>query len=118
MQGQPHALPMLRHFCHSLTTTLPHLLLFGPPGTGKTTAAHAICRHLLGADWRASCLELNASDERGIQVVRERIKGFAGVKAPGRMKIIILDEADALTADAQTALRRIIEQHATTTRYP
>lgn len=119
MHGQPHALPLLRHFCQPSTTqTIPHLLLFGPPGTGKTTAAHAICRHLLGADWRLSCLELNASDERGIQVVRERVKGFAGVKAPGKVKIVILDEADALTADAQTALRRVIEQYAASTRYP
>lgn len=90
----------------------PHLFFSGKQGTGKTTVARAICRKVLGEDWRKSTLELNASDERGIDVIREKVKKFASTKAlSGTFKIIFLDEADELTPNAQTALRTIIEDY-------
>jgi replication factor C small subunit len=97
----------------------PHLLFAGPPGTGKTTVALIIARELFGDRWRELTLELNASDERGIDTVRQRIKTFArysrGAGVP--FKLIILDEADEMTADAQTALRRIMETFSFNTRF-
>ncbi|KNH03659.1 replication factor C subunit 2 [Perkinsela sp. CCAP 1560/4] len=112
--------------------TLPHLLLHGPAGTGKTTTALALSRQLFGEDpeiLAMRVLELNASDDRGIHVVREKIKKFSrnviheGAAIPGTKKImppfkvIILDEADALLPDAQSALRRIIEDTSSSTRF-
>jgi replication factor C small subunit len=102
---------------------IPHMLFSGPAGVGKTTTALCIATELLGEDWRKNTLELNASDERGIKMVRERVKEFAasiklaGDKEFGKPKIIILDEADEMTSEAQTALRRIIEDSARTTRF-
>ena len=98
---------------------MPHLLFSGPPGVGKTTAAICLARELYGDSWRRNFLETNASDERGINVVREKIKDFARTRPFGEaeFKIIFLDEADALTPDAQNALRRTMEMYTTTCRF-
>ncbi|MFC4359577.1 replication factor C small subunit [Halobium salinum] len=97
---------------------LPHLLFAGPAGVGKTTCATAIAREVYGDDWRGNFLELNASDERGIDVVRDRIKNFARASFGGHdYRIIFLDEADSLTSDAQSALRRTMEQFSDNTRF-
>ena len=99
---------------------MPHLLFSGSAGVGKTTLAICISHEILGKHWKDSTLELNASDERGINMVRERVKKFsrfAGLDTEIPFKIIILDEADEMTADAQTALRRIIEDTAKFCRF-
>ncbi|OAL50954.1 replication factor C subunit 3 [Pyrenochaeta sp. DS3sAY3a] len=109
---------------------LPHLLLYGPPGTGKTSTVLALARRIYGnKNMRQMVLELNASDDRGIDVVREQIKTFsstkqifsaapkAGDSALATFKLIILDEADAMTATAQMALRRIMEKYTANTRF-
>ncbi len=97
---------------------LPHILMAGPAGTGKTTSAIAIAREMYGDDWEQHFLELNASDQRGIDVVRERIKDFARTSFGGPdHRIIFLDEADALTSDAQSALRRTMEQFSNNVRF-
>jgi replication factor C small subunit len=98
---------------------LPHLLFSGPAGVGKTTLSLVIARALYGNDYKAHFLELNASDERGIDVVRTTVKDFARTKAIGDVpfKIIYLDECDALTRDAQQALRRTMESFVATTRF-
>jgi len=96
----------------------PHPALWGPAGTGKTTAATAIARQVYGDDnWRGNFLELNASDQRGIDVVRDRIKGFARSSFGGDFRIVFLDEADSLTDEAQAALRRTMEQFSDNTRF-
>ena len=101
--------------------TMPHLLLAGIPGTGKTTAALCIARELFGENWKTFTLELNASDERGINTVRDRIKDFSRYGRSGfgdaPFALIILDESDQMTGPAQTALRRIMETSSRTSRF-
>ncbi len=105
----------------SLTKTLniPHLLFAGPAGTGKSTLALVIVKELFKNTWKDNYLELNASDERGINVVREKVKSFARTKSLGNVpfKVIFLDEADALTPEAQQALRRTMENYSSSCRF-
>jgi replication factor C subunit 2/4 len=106
---------------------LPHLLFYGPPGTGKTSAIVALAKQLFGPTfWKSRVLELNASDDRGINVIRTKVKKFAeqmSSKNPNPQflcpgyKVIVLDEADSMTQEAQGALRRIIEDFSATTRF-
>ncbi len=115
--GQDHILRRVQSFTNALN--IPHLLLAGPAGTGKSTLALVIVNELFGDTWKENYLELNASDERGIQIVREKVKNFARTKSLGNVpfKIIFLDEADALTPEAQQALRRTMENYSSTCRF-
>ncbi|KAB1192696.1 replication factor C small subunit [Haloferax sp. MBLA0076] len=114
--GQEEIVERLRSYIER--DDLPHLLFAGPAGVGKTTSATAIARAIYGDDWRGNFLELNASDQRGIDVVRDRIKNFARSSFGGHdYRIIFLDEADSLTNDAQSALRRTMEQFSDNTRF-
>lgn len=129
VSGHQDILATINKFVDS--NRLPHLLLYGPPGTGKTSTILALARRIYGADnVRQMVLELNASDDRGIDVVREQIKTFASTKQIFNMgsgarsgsslaayKLIILDEADAMTNTAQMALRRIMEKYTANTRF-
>jgi len=103
---------------------IPHMLFAGPAGVGKTTTALCIAMELLGENWKDHVLELNASDERGIKMVRDRVKGFTewrGVTGEQQVnnlfKMVILDEADEMTSEAQTALRAMIEKGSEITRF-
>ncbi|MFA9436759.1 MAG: replication factor C small subunit [Candidatus Bathyarchaeota archaeon] len=99
---------------------MPHLLLVGPAGIGKTTSILALARDLYGPSYRSFILELNASDERGIGVIRDKVKNFArtaAIASPVSFKILIMDEADHLTGDAQHALRRTMEIYTKTCRF-
>ncbi|KAG9722651.1 activator 1 subunit 3, partial [Aureobasidium melanogenum] len=130
VSGHQDILATINKFVDS--NRLPHLLLYGPPGTGKTSTVLALARRMYGnKNMRQMVLELNASDDRGIDVVREQIKTFSSTKqiftsfgdktggdsSPANFKLIILDEADAMTSTAQMALRRIMEKYTSNTRF-
>ena len=115
--GQKHVTDRLKAYVTS--HNMPHLLLTGPAGTGKTTCSLALAKTMFGDEWRGNFIELNASDERGIDVVRGKIKEFARTAPLGGadFKIIFMDEADALTSDAQAALRRTMEKYSNICRF-
>ncbi|KAJ9615441.1 Subunit of heteropentameric Replication factor C (RF-C) [Cladophialophora chaetospira] len=128
VKSQEHATETLRRMVNA--SNLPHLLCYGPPGNGKTSTILALCRELFGPElMKSRVLELNASDERGLSVIRERVKSFAALHLTNssneyrekypcpNFKIVILDEADQLTQDAQGALRRVMEIYSATTRF-
>ncbi len=117
LAGQEAIIKRVQALTNSLN--IPHLLFAGPAGTGKSTLALIVVKELFGKNWRDNYLELNASDERGIQVVRDKVKSFARTKSLGNVpfKVIFLDEADALTPEAQQALRRTMENYASTCRF-
>lgn len=130
VKSQDHATMVLKRMVNA--SNLPHLLCYGPPGNGKTSTILALCRDLFGPElFHARVLELNASDERGIAIIRTKVRSFAaqalvntGIDAEYRrrypcppFKVIILDEADNLNHDAQSALRRVMEIHSKTCRF-
>ena len=99
---------------------IPHMIFYGPPGTGKTTTILACAKKIYGQNYRSMILELNGSDDRGINIIRSQIKYFSKIKnltVPNKPKIIILDEADSLTYDAQFALRRVMEKYTNNVRF-
>ncbi|MBR9704241.1 replication factor C small subunit [Candidatus Pacearchaeota archaeon] len=115
--GQEDIIKKVQNLTKALN--IPHMLFAGPAGTGKSTLALIVVKDLFGKTWRENFLELNASDERGIDVVRQKVKDFARTKALGDVpfKVIFLDEADALTKEAQQALRRTMENYTSTCRF-
>jgi len=115
--GQDNSVKRVEALTNSMN--IPHLLFAGPAGTGKSTLALIVVKELYKENWKENYLELNASDERGINVIREKVKNFARTKSLGNIpfKIIFLDEADALTPEAQQALRRTMENYSTTCRF-
>jgi len=115
--GQDEIVKRIEALTNSLN--IPHLLFAGPAGTGKSTLALIVVKELFKENWKENFLELNASDERGINIVREKVKNFARTKSLGNVdfKVIFLDEADALTPEAQQALRRTMENYSATCRF-
>jgi replication factor C small subunit len=118
MTNQTEIVSRLKSFVQE--RNLPHLLFVGPAGVGKTTSILALAQDLYGPGYRSFTLELNASDERGIDVIREKVKNFArtaAIASPVSFKILIMDEADSLTSAAQHALRRTMEIYTRTCRF-
>jgi replication factor C small subunit len=114
--NQKHVIEVLKAWVKD--GSIPNMLFAGPAGVGKTTIALALARDLFGENWHANFSETNASDERGINIVRGRIKEFAKMKPLGaNFKIVFLDESDSLTPEAQQALRRTMENFAGATRF-
>lgn len=115
--GQDEIVKRVKNLTNSLN--LPHMLFAGPAGIGKSTLAVIVAKELFKEFWRENYLELNASDARGIDVIRQEVKNFARTKSLGSVpfKIIFLDEADALTKEAQQALRRTMENYTSTCRF-
>ncbi len=115
--GQEEIIKRVKNLTNSLN--IPHLLFAGPAGTGKSSLALIIVKQLFGEKWRENYLELNASDTRGIDVIRQQVKNFARTKSLSQVpfKVIFLDEADALTREAQQALRRTMENYTKTCRF-
>lgn len=117
IKGQKEIVKRIKAFVEQ--QNIPHLLFAGPAGVGKTTLALIIAKKLFGDSWHQNYMDLNASDERGIDIIRNKVKDFARTKAIGDVpfKIIFLDECDALTREAQQALRRTMENYTQTTRF-
>ncbi|MBS3100022.1 replication factor C small subunit [Candidatus Pacearchaeota archaeon] len=117
MVGQEDIVKRVKSLANSMN--IPHLLFAGPAGVGKSTLALIVVRELFGTSWKENYLELNASDERGIDVIRQKVKDFARTKAISKIpfKVIFLDEADALTNEAQNALRRTMENYTSNCRF-
>ena len=117
IKGQKEIVKRVKAFVEQ--KNMPHMMFSGPAGVGKTTLSLIVAKKLFGPAWRENFLELNASDERGIDVIRNKVKDFARTRAIGDVpfKIIYLDECDALTKEAQQALRRTMENYTQTTRF-
>lgn len=121
--GQNEIIRRLKRYVKN--KNLPHLLLSGSAGTGKTCSVIAMAKELYGNEWQSNFMEINASDDRGIDVIRNKVKNYAGTKPMGDMndmndiqfKIVFLDESDALTSDAQGALRRTMERYTNSCRF-